>query len=43
MKKNTEKNPYQTYKYTVTAPNKSKGDIKSSIIKGGDLRTGVKK
>ena len=41
--KNTEKNPYQTYKYTVTAPNKTKGDNKVSTIKGTDLRAGAKK
>ena len=43
MKKNTEKNPYQTYSYTVTAPNKTKGDNKVTTTKGGDLRTGAKK
>ena len=41
--KKTEKNPYQTYKYTVTAPNKTKGENKVSTIKGTDLRVGAKK
>ena len=43
MKKNTEKNPYQTYGYTVSAPNKKKGEERPPIIKGNDLRAGGKK
>jgi hypothetical protein len=43
MKNNKEKNNYQTYGYTVIAPNKKKGEIKCSTIKGNDLRTGGKK
>ena len=43
MRKTTVKNPYQTYNYNVSAPNKTKGDNKVSTIKGTDLRAGVKK
>jgi len=43
MKKNPENNPYQTYGYTVSAPNKVKSEVKPTYIKGGDLRTGGKK
>lgn len=43
MKNNTEKNTYQTYGYTVSAPNKKKDQPKSSINKGNDLRTGGRK
>ena len=40
---NNEKNPYQTFGYTVTATNKKKEDPKSSSISGNDLRVGGKK
>ena len=43
MKKNTEKNPYQTYGYTVEAPNKKKAAGSPNTTKGGDLRVGGKK
>ena len=43
MKNNTEKNPYQTYGYTVKVTNNKKEEIKPSSISGKDLRVGGKK
>lgn len=43
MKKNTEKNPYQTYGYTVNASEKKNNKATVSQVKGNDLRIGGKK
>ena len=42
MKNTTDKNPYQTLSYNVSAPAKKEKGVKSSIIKGTDLRGGKK-
>ena len=36
MKKETTKKPYQTYGYTVTAPNKVNSGVKTDVIKKAD-------